>query len=1080
MEEDLELAQILLKKNLLDQQQLVDCMRAQATQVEYGKTLCEILLEKGIVSKEQLDTARSELSRATEEGQILKCSACGSTYRVKVKEGMRYRCRKCKGVLAETKPPSRPPSRTPTQIPAAQPPTQPTGSDITAEISRALAEMESTMSTQPGFGAGVGAKSPRTTFEVNEATAPQSIKPSLPLSPDAPEEVREAAKDPHNQLSNYILVQLAGRGAMGEVWKAWDKATDRFVAIKILHARGEEDLRRFRRESQIASNLDHPNIAKVYEIGTQNDRHFIAMEFVDGETLRSRPGDLRQKLEAIAAVCDALEYAHRQGIVHRDIKPGNVMLSKDGTVKVTDFGLARPMTTTMRLKKVGDGILGTPGYMSPEQARGKLDEVDARSDIFSLGATMYFLLTGAEPFPGGDSLVMIQKIIQEDPIPPHQVDESIPEEVELITLKALQKQKLKRYASAAELASDIRKHLRGISLDLKKPPAPVVATPKAGGRRWRFVTIVLFLLIAGVAGGLLWLEHQGHVSLLRNGKLDKQLETLRIETRALDQQARELIQKLEAAGVAKPMTPAERSAAVQPVLDLVRKIQEKGKEVDLAYRAEFARGWAHFAMEEFDAADKALAGYQSGARSVDPDAHSLRGRIALSALQHARRLGLADADWRKRAEAEFNQVLTIGKAAPAQAALAQTALLFLGNKFEACVAQADKEAGASLSPTHRAALLGLRADALAALGRKQEAAEAYRACADADRSDHTVRFAASLLRLEIATSLGPKHPASINHLDAGIAAATEALGLRPDQFVYLHLRGRLLGEKAILQFEGNVDAGEALAGATRDLDAVVSSPLSGSLGADCHMLLARVFRARAEWQQRLGQPPEEDLREAVRRLGEAAALRPNDAAPLAERAGLRRIIGESRLESDPAAGVAELQGAIQEYTAAIQIRRQAAFFLARGQIHLLLAHRYIAANERERGIQELDQAILNLDTAAQGMSGEAQPWLELGEAQVARARLSGNPKPDLEAALNSFSQAIRARPGSARSYEGRGFAYHYLAAHLGASPGRNPIPELQQAVKDWKEAVARDPSLQGKLDPWIARAEAQLKELEQR
>lgn len=1080
MEDDLELVQILLQKNLLDQQQLVDCMRAQATQVESSKSLSEILLEKGLVSKEQLENARSELPKASsEDTRVLKCPACGSSYRVRVKEGMRYRCRKCKGVLAETKAPSRPATRTPTEVPSPAV-SKPTGSDITAEISKALTEMESRMAGQAESMAPPATPPPRTTFEVNEATAPQTAKPSFPLSSDAPAEVREASKDPENEFGNYILVQLAGRGAMGQVWKAWDKSTDRFVAVKILQARGQEDLRRFRRESEIASNLDHPNIVKVYEIGTINERHFIAMEFVEGQTLRNRPGNLRQRLEAIAAVCDALEYAHRQGIVHRDIKPGNVMVAKDGAVKVTDFGLARPMSTTMRLKKGGEGVLGTPGYMSPEQARGKLDEVDARSDIFSLGATMYFLLTGAEPFPGGDSLVMIQKIIQEDPIPLRQVDDSIPDEVELITLKALQKQKLKRYASAAELAADIRKHLRGIPLELRKPPAPVVAMPKTGGRRWQLVTILLFLLLVSIAGGLLWLEQQGHVSLLRNRELDERLEALRTGTRELDRQAREQMKNFEATLFETPIPPAERHAALKPILDLIPKIEENGKEVNLAYRAEFARGWTHFAMEEFDAADKALARYQAGTRVPDPEAHSLRGRIALRAMQYARRRSEADVEWRKRAEVEFKQVLASNKPAPAEVALAQAALLFLANKFESCVQQSEKEAGAAHPISHRAALLGLRADALAALGKKQEAAEAYRACAEADRSDHTARFAESLLRHDVAEVLGPRDPASIGHLDEGIAAATAALALRRDEPLYLYQRGRLLGAKAIVQFERNVDAAEALEGSIRDLDAVCSSPTGGTVGADCHLLLSRVFQARAEWQRRSGQPSEPDLREAVRRIDAAITLRPGDPAPLAERAGIRRILGESRLQSDPSAGMVELEAALQDYNAAIQIRGQAAFFLARGQIYLLLSRHYLAANERARGIHELDQAILNLQTAAQGVVGEVLPWLELGDSQIDRARLSDNPKADLDAALNSFSQAIRIRADSARAYEGRGFAYYELATHLGASPsGRKPIPELQQAIKDWKEAISRDASLQGKLNSWIAKAEAQLNELEQ-
>jgi len=1083
MEEDLELAEILLKKNLLDQQQLVECMRAQATEVENGKSLSDILLEKGIVTAAQLTEARAQLGKAAEGTQSLTCAACGTSYRVKVKEGMRYRCRKCKGVLAESKSASKtgkmqavkpaPPPPAEVELPAGPPAN---ASAITAEISRALAEMESRMSdtreAQPS-----STKSEKTTFEVNEATSSTGIPPSLTLSPEAPAEVREASRDPENDFGHFVLVRLAGRGAMGEVWQAWDKGSDRFVALKILQKRGDDDLKRFRREAEIASSLDHPNIVKVFEVGEINERPYIAMEYIEGATLRSRPGDHRQRLEYAAAVCDALDYAHQNNIVHRDIKPGNIMLSGDGMVKVADFGLARPMSSSMRLRRIGEGVFGTPGYMSPEQARGKVDEVDARSDVFSLGATLYFLLTGNEPFPGGDSLGMIQKIIQEDPPPPRQTDETIPEEVELIVLKALQKQKLKRYGSASEFADDIRKFLQGVPLDLKRPAVPQVITRKTSSRKWQVVTLLLLLCIGGTVAALLWLEREGHLKTLWETDRDRQEMTLRKEIAELERQAKDLLRAFETSALEKPLTSADRAAGVKPVLELLPRIAEKGKAVQLAYKADMVRGWAHFALGEFEKADEALARVLAASRTADPEIYALRARVLLRAVHESVRLGTQDAKWRNGALSMFREIRESGKGSAADQALAPIAILLLENKVDKCVPQADGALSRELPAVYRAALLGIKADALAALGRKQEAAEAYHACGAADKSDYSARAAEARWQAEAAAALDLKDPAGMANLDAGIGAASDALAIRPESPAPALMRARLYSRKALAQAAQGVDPSESIDKAATDFASVATSTLGAPSALEGAVLMSRSLAARADLLRQGGQDPLPDLSEAIRLIGEAVKLRTDDPVLLSDRADLYCRQGKFKMASDTAGGIAAYRSAIEDLTAAIQLRKQAPFFLARGRIHMTLFQQALAANERELALKDLEQALLNLDAALQGLSTDAQAAIELGEAQLAHARLSSNPKPDLDAALNSFNAAIRNRSESARAYEGRGFAYFELAEHL-KSADRKPMLEYAQAAKDWKEAGQRDPALQEKLAPWVDKVEKLIKEME--
>ncbi len=312
----------------------------------------------------------------------------------------------------------------------------------------------------------------------------------------------------------YEIEELIGTGGMADVYRARDNLLGRTVAVKVLHAQYAKDpvfIQRFRQEAQSAGNLNQPNVVNVYDWGIEGDTYYLVMEYVEGRDLKDvilSGGPLlpERAVEITLDICAALEAAHAQGIIHRDIKPQNVFITNNNQVKVMDFGIARSAGGTA-MTQTGT-IMGTAQYISPEQAQGQT--ADQRSDLYSLGVVLYEMLTGKPPFDGDNPVSIAYKHVREDPLPPSMVNPDISPELEAVVMKALSKNPENRYQNVVEMQADLERCLEGF---------PVYATPvlppdQAGATRaypvggapkrslaWLWIIIIVLLLL-GIGVGV--------------------------------------------------------------------------------------------------------------------------------------------------------------------------------------------------------------------------------------------------------------------------------------------------------------------------------------------------------------------------------------------------------------------------------------------------------------------------------------------------------------------------------------------------------------------------------------------------
>ncbi len=339
------------------------------------------------------------------------------------------------------------------------------------------------------------------------------ITPAHGLPSDTTAMVQPAAKPlitsnlPY--FGDYELLEEVARGGMGVVYKARQKSLNRIVAVKMIlggQFTTEADVKRFRTEAEAAANLKHPNIVAIHETGEHEGKHYFSMDYVEGKNLAQviggEPLPAQKAATLLKTIAEAVHYAHQRGTLHRDLKPHNVMVDTDGQPHITDFGLAKLLEQQSDLTHTGT-VMGSPSYMPPEQASGRLGEIGPASDVYSLGAILYQMLTGKAPFLGATAVNTLRAVIEQEPVPPSKLNAKAPNDLETICLKCLEKKPERRYASARDLAEELDRFLNY---------EPILAKPAGGLRRvwnwtqknpWALVGAFALLLLGvmGVAYG---------------------------------------------------------------------------------------------------------------------------------------------------------------------------------------------------------------------------------------------------------------------------------------------------------------------------------------------------------------------------------------------------------------------------------------------------------------------------------------------------------------------------------------------------------------------------------------------------
>ena len=862
-------------------------------------------------------------------------------------------------------------------------------------------------------------------------------------------------------------LRLLGSGGMGSVYRAFDPTLGRFVALKLIQGDDPRFASRLLIEARAQARIEHEHVCRIYEAGIEQGRPFIAMQLIEGGTLKDAAAELglEEKLRLVRDVAEGVHAAHRVGLIHRDLKPSNVMVERgeDGVLRpwVMDFGLAREIDAPS--VTVTGVVLGTPFYMSPEQARGDTAGLDRRTDIFSLGASLYELLSGSPPFAGGSSIDILMRVLAEDPTPIGQRQPGLPVDVQTIVMKCLEKEPARRYDSARALADDLGRYLDGEPIAARRSGFFDRLGRRARKNRPLFATVaVATLLVLGFA-----------VYGLRARAVAARQAALAAEFARLVEEARWSLRVAEMAPEHDIRPEKARVAAT------LQRIRHRMAEVGSVGEGpgEFALGRGELALGNVDAAATHLRrAWDHGQRSA-PVAYALglaTGRqyrrelqqvdaIANATLRNERRAKLqstlrdpAVAFLRKGAGVELaapeyvEGLIAMYERRDAEAlALAGRALERSPWLNEALVLEGDVHAKRSQERHEQGDAEGSRA-ALA------QAEAAYGRAADIARSDPEVRDGLCQVALQrtewlvyTATDIEPLYAKARGVCEEALRVDADAAEVHA-KLANLH---RFYADQRMSR---GLDPTEALGLATSEARLALrlepnSRRAHGNLGA--------TSRLRAVWQMSHGQDATAALAQALASLGRAAELVP-DADSLNDLANAY-VARADFLEQRGADPRPDLKEAIAGYRRALALVPDFAF--AHGNLGVSLVT--LARAEMDRGSApraSLDEAVDALERTVQLLPGAPSVHGLLADAHLARAELAylegGDPSAELAVARRENASAVgtntapdpedRVREGDVALLEGR----------QALATGRPVAAFVAEALRAFARAARQDPT----------------------